>query len=127
MLGIKIGFLVAAFLPWMAAICAKAGGKGFDNNNPRPWLAGLTGWRARANAGQANAFEALPFFYAAVLVSLWSGADVQRVESLMIAWLVLRVVYLLMYLSGKGTLRSLVWFLALAVNIWILFLPVLIT
>ncbi|MGE8547062.1 MAG: MAPEG family protein [Alcaligenes sp.] len=127
MLGIKIGFLVAAFLPWMAAICAKAGGKGFDNNNPRPWLAGLTGWRARANAAQANAFEALPFFYAAVLVSLWSGADVQRVESLMIAWLVLRVVYLLMYLSGKGTLRSLVWFLALAVNIWILFLPVLIT
>lgn len=127
MLGIKIGFLVAAFLPWMATICAKAGGKGFDNNNPRPWLAGLTGWRARANAAQANAFEALPFFYAAVLVSLWSGADVQRVESLMIAWLVLRVVYLLMYLSGKGTLRSLVWFLALAVNIWILFLPVLIT
>ncbi|XOT97340.1 MAPEG family protein, partial [Alcaligenes pakistanensis] len=77
----------------------------------------------RANAAQANAFEALPFFYAAVLLALWSGVDGLRVQSLMIAWIVLRVLYLVMYIMNKATLRSLVWFLALAVNIWILFLP----
>jgi uncharacterized MAPEG superfamily protein len=118
MLGIKISLVVAAFLPWLAAICAKAGGSGFTNHEPRPWLASLSGWRGRANAAQANAFEALPFFYAAVLLALWS-------QSLMISWIVLRVLYLLMYIMDKATLRSLVWFLALAVNIWIVFLPVL--
>jgi uncharacterized MAPEG superfamily protein len=125
MLGIKIGLVVAAFLPWLAAICAKAGGSGFDNHDPRPWLAGLTGWRARANAAQANAFEALPFFFAAVLLALWSGADPLRVQSLMISWIVLRVLYLLMYIMNKAALRSLVWFLAVVVNVWIVFLPVL--
>lgn len=126
MLGIKIGLVVAAFLPWFGAVCAKAGAAGFNNHDPRPWLAGMTGWRARANAAQANAFEALPFFYAAVLLSLWSGADGLRVQSLMIVWIVLRVLYLVMYILNKAALRSLVWFLALAVNIWILFLPVLV-
>lgn len=125
MLGIKISLVVAAFLPWLAAICAKAGGSGFTNHEPRPWLASLSGWRGRANAAQANAFEALPFFYAAVLLALWSGADALRVQSLMISWIVLRVLYVLMYIMDKATLRSLVWFLALAVNIWIVFLPVL--
>lgn len=124
MLGIKISLVVAAFLPWLAAICAKAGAAGFTNHEPRPWLASLSGWRSRANAAQANAFEALPFFYAAVLLALWSGADALRVQSLMIVWIALRVLYLLMYIMDKASLRSLVWFLAVAVNIWILFLPV---
>lgn len=124
MLGIKISLVVAAFLPWLAAICAKAGAAGFTNHEPRPWLASLSGWRSRANAAQANAFEALPFFYAAVLLALWSGADALRVQNLMMVWIALRVLYLWMYIMDKASLRSLVWFLAVAVNIWILFLPV---
>lgn len=124
MLGIKISLVVAAFLPWLAAICAKAGAAGFTNHEPRPWLASLSGWRSRANAAQTNAFEALPFFYAAVLLALWSGADALRVQNLMMVWIALRVLYLLMYIMDKASLRSLVWFLAVAVNIWILFLPV---
>ncbi|AYR21912.1 MAPEG family protein [Alcaligenes faecalis] len=124
MLGIKISLVVAAFLPWLAAICAKAGAAGFTNHEPRAWLASLSGWRSRANAAQANAFEALPFFYAAVLLALLSGADALRVQNLMMVWIALRVLYLLMYIMDKASLRSLVWFLAVAVNIWILFLPV---
>ena len=61
--------LVAALLPIVCAGIAKWGtfGKprrdgGFDNENPRAWLARQTDWRARANAAQANSFEALPFF-----------------------------------------------------------------
>ena len=60
--------LVAVFLPIVCAGIAKWGsfGKprsqgGFDNVDPRAWLARQTGWRARANAAQANSFEALPF------------------------------------------------------------------
>ena len=67
--------LVAAILPIVCAGIAKYGmfGKsrrdgGYDNNNPRAWLAKQTDWRARANAAQANTFESLPFFFAAVII-----------------------------------------------------------
>ena len=68
---------VAALLPIGCAGVAKAGmfGKprregGYDNENPRVWLARQKDWRARANAAQANSFEALPFFMAAVIIDL---------------------------------------------------------
>ena len=68
--------LIAALLPIACAGLAKWGmiGKprregGFDNNNPRAWLARQTDWRARANAAQANSFEALPFFIGAVIIA----------------------------------------------------------
>lgn len=113
--------LVAALLPLVAAVLAKAGGKAYDNNDPRPWLARQQGWRARANAAQANLFEGLPFFYAAVLYALHAGAGPARLGWLMLAWLVLRVAHLALYVAGQGNLRSLVWGLSLAVNIAILF------
>ena len=75
--------LAAAIVPFLSAILAKAGGQKFDNNDPRPWLARQEGWRARANAAQSNAFEALPFFYAAVLFALHNQADATRVATLM--------------------------------------------
>ena len=113
--------LVAALLPIVAAVLAKAGGKGYDNDDPRPWLARQQGWRARANAAQTNLFEGLPFFYAAVLYALYARADLARLGLLMLAWLLLRVAYLALYIAGRGSLRSLAWTLSLAVNIAILF------
>jgi uncharacterized MAPEG superfamily protein len=114
--------LIAGLLPFVAAGCAKAGGKGFDNNEPRLWLGRQQGWRARANAAQANMFESLPFFFAAVLFALHRQADVAQLAGLMGAWIVARLVYLAVYISGHGTVRSLVWAVALGVNIAILFL-----
>lgn len=113
--------LLAALLPYVAAVTAKAGGQRFDNNDPRAWLAAQQGWRSRANAAQANLFEGLPFFYAAVLFALYAQADPASLVGLMIAWIVLRLLYILMYISGRGMLRSLVWALALVINVVILF------
>lgn len=113
--------LIAAILPFVAAAASKAGGKAYDNNAPRAWLARQEGWRARANAAQVNLFEGLPFFYAAVLFALFRQADVQWVAGLMTAWIALRLIYLGVYIAGYGTLRSLIWGLALALNIAILF------
>jgi MAPEG family len=69
--------LFAALLPIVCAGIAKWGvfGKsrkegGYDNHSPRQWLERQSGWRARANAAQANTFEALPFFFATVTVDL---------------------------------------------------------
>lgn len=113
--------LAAAIVPFLSAILAKAGGRKFDNNDPRPWLARQEGWRARANAAQSNAFEALPFFYAAVLFALHNQADATRVATLMACWLGLRLGYLAMYVAGWGALRSLVWATSIGFTIAILF------
>ena len=121
--------LVAALLPIGCAGLAKAGmfGKprregGFDNDNPRVWLARQKDWRARANAAQANSFEALPLFMAAVIIAHQLGAQQARVDILAFLFVVLRILYVMMYVAGFGKARSAVWITALVVNIGILFL-----
>ena len=120
--------LVAALLPIVCAGIAKWGmfsksGRegGFDNNDPRAWLARQTDWRARANAAQANSFEALPLFIGAVIIAHQLGAYQPRLDLLAIIYVALRMVYIMLYVANLANLRSLVWTLALAVNVAILF------
>lgn len=120
--------LVAALLPVVCAGIAKWGmfGKpkqagGFDNDHPRAWLARQTTWRARADAAQANSFEALPFFMAAVIIAHQLGAYQTRLDVLAVVFVVLRMLYIMFYVAGIANLRSLVWLLALVINILILF------
>jgi uncharacterized MAPEG superfamily protein len=120
--------LVAAFLPIVCAGIAKWGtiGKprsqgGFDNVDPRAWLAKQTDWRARANAAQANSFEALPFFMGAVIIAHQMGAYQFRLDLLAFVYVVLRMVYIMLYVAGMANVRSLVWTLAMGVNMAIFF------
>lgn len=120
--------LVASFLPIVCAVIAKWGmfGKsrcdgGYDNDNPRAWLARQTDWRARANAAQANSFEALPFFIGAVVIAHQLGAYQTRLDLLAFVYIVLRLVYIMLYVANLANLRSMVWGLALVVNVAILF------
>lgn len=119
--------LIAALLPIVCAGLAKSGRfkvprreGGYDNVNPREWLARQTDWRARANAAQANSFEALPFFIGAVIIAHQLGAHQARLDILAFLFIVLRMLYIMMYVAGMGTARSVVWSLALASNIAIL-------
>ncbi|MDR7306685.1 MAPEG family protein [Rhodoferax saidenbachensis] len=119
--------LIAAVLPIACAGLAKSGRiglprreGGFDNVNPRDWLARQTDWRARANAAQANSFEALPFFIGAVIIAHQLGAHQARLDILAFLFVVLRMLYIMMYVSGMGTARSVVWCAGFAVNIGIL-------
>lgn len=120
--------LIAALLPFACAWLAKASsfGKprsqgGFDNHEPRAWLARLTDWRARANAAQANSFEALPFFIGAVVIAHQLGATQARLDILAVLFVTLRIIYISMYVAGLPTIRSAIWAMALLVNIGILF------
>lgn len=120
--------LAAALLPIACAGLAKFGNLGtssrkggYDNNNPRAWLARQTDWRARANAAQANTFEALPFFFAAVIVAHQLQANQTRLDILALLFVVLRIAYVMMYVSNLATARSVIWALALLINIGILF------
>ncbi len=121
--------LVAALLPIVCAGTAKYGtfGKprrdgGFDNHNPREWLARQTDWRARANAAQANSFEALPLFIGAVIIAHQLGAYQVKLDILALFYILLRIVFIMMYVAGLPTARSIAWTLALFVNIAILFI-----
>jgi uncharacterized MAPEG superfamily protein len=121
--------LIAALLPIACAWLAKSGtfGKprkdgGYDNHDPRAWMARQKDWRARANAAQANSFEAMPFFMGAVIVAHQLGAAQARLDILAFVWIVLRVIYVVMYVADLPMVRSAVWTLALLVNIGILFI-----
>jgi uncharacterized MAPEG superfamily protein len=121
--------LIAAILPIACAWLAKSGtfGKsrkdgGFDNHEPRAWLSQQKDWRARANAAQANSFEALPFFIGAVIIAHMLGAGQTLLDILALAFVLLRIFYILMYVSDMAVARSAVWAAAFFVNIAILFI-----
>jgi uncharacterized MAPEG superfamily protein len=120
---------VMAMLPIVCAGLSKQSGfgkrraeGGYDNTDPRQWQAAQTGFSARANAAQANTFESLPFFFAAVIIAHLLGAYQLRLDVLAILFVVLRILYVMMYLAGLGKLRSALWTAAFVVNIAILFL-----
>jgi uncharacterized MAPEG superfamily protein len=120
--------LVAAVLPFICTWLAKSNnwGKprregGFDNHDPRGWLARQTDWHARANAAQANSFEALPFFIGAVIIAHQLGAVQARVDILAVVFITLRIIYIAMYIANLPMIRSAIWALALLVNVAILF------
>ncbi|MBU3739438.1 MAG: glutathione metabolism protein [Rhodoferax sp.] len=119
--------LVASLLPILCAGIAKWGtfGRsrrdgGYDNDNPRSWLAAQTAWRARANAAQANSFEALPLFIGAVLIAHQVGVSQATLDGLAVVFVLLRLAYIACYVGGWSTLRSLVWVAGLGVCIAIL-------
>jgi len=114
--------LIAAGLPYLASYIAKIGSfKRRDNEMPREWGARQSGWRARANSAQANSFEGLPLFIGAVIIAHQLGAAQVWLNTLAAAYVVLRVVYIALYVKGLGSARSAVWALAFVVNIAILF------
>ena len=121
--------LIAALLPIACAWLAKSQGLGkprreggFDNNDPRGWLARQTDWQARANAAQANSFEALPFFIGAVVIAHQLQAPQTRLDILAVLFVTLRIIYVAMYVAGLPMIRSAIWTLALVVNVGILFI-----
>jgi uncharacterized MAPEG superfamily protein len=122
--------LLACLLPIVAAGVAKWGTfsrsvreGGFDNEDPRAWLARQTGRRARANAAQANSFEALPLFIAAVLTAQQLQVQQELIDGLALAFVLLRVVYILLYVTNRAAARTLVWSAGLAVSIALMVSP----
>jgi len=122
--------LLAALMPLVCAGLAKWRGfqvshrdGGYDNRNPRDWIARQDGFAKWAQAAQENSWEALPFFAAAVIVSHMLGVTGTLPNALAVAFIVLRSVYVWLYVTGQQKWRSRVWVLGLAVNIAIFLLP----
>ena len=105
--------LLMGLMPYIAAGIAKKGFEQYDNSLPRHWLAKQTGYRARANAAQANLFESLPLFFAAVIIASIAKAPQVRIDLLAIGFVISRIAYLICYIANWPTTRSIVWLIGL--------------
>ncbi len=124
----QLCLLVACVLPVVCAGLAKSKGfgrrrreGGFDNHRPREWLARQEGWQARANAAQANGWEALPIFLAGLFVAQQHQAAQATVDVLALGFVAARLAYIGLYLADQASLRSLLWMAGLAASVALFF------
>ncbi len=124
----QLCLLVACVLPIVCAGLAKSKGfgkrrrdGGFDNHAPREWLARLQGWQARANAAQANSWEALPVFIAGLFVAHQHQAAQATVDALAAGFIAARLAFIGLYLADQAWLRSVVWVAGLAACVALFF------
>jgi uncharacterized MAPEG superfamily protein len=122
--------LAACLLPILAAGMAKWGAfsrpareGGYDNADPRAWLSRQSGRRARANAAQANSFEALPLFIAAVLAAQQMQVAQAVIDGLAGAFVLLRLVYIFLYVTDRAMARTVVWTAGMGVCIALFLAP----
>ena len=65
--------------------------------------------QGRANAAQANCFEAFPFFAVAVFLALLTGVEPDSVDALSMLFIAFRVAYVFFYVTDKAKWRTMVW------------------
>lgn len=111
-----MAMVAACLMPFVWAIAAKVAG-GFrakDNANPRAFLANVKGVAARANAAQANSFESLPMFLAAVMIAIYCFVPQQVINGIAWLYVFIRAGFGVAYLANLATLRSVLWGLSMA-------------
>jgi len=113
---------VILFLLTVAPVKA-IGYKTFDNSNPRDPTFYKTGVAARALGAHANGIETFPFFAVAVLLAEFRQLPQHRIDELAIAFVVVRLCFVIAYLSNRSTVRTVLWNLGFAINAAIFFMP----
>src|SRR5471030_35060 len=96
--------LAAAFMPYVATVYSKRGD--VDNHAPRQYADSLTDARRRADWAQQNGFESFPAFATAVIIAAQVGVAHPVMNWLTGAYVVLRIVYTIAYITDRATLRS---------------------
>ena len=113
--------LIAALLPYVWYGVARAGAGPIDNRDPRSGMARLDeGSARRANYAQYNAFEAFAPFAASVLMAQLAGIDSHRIGVLAMAFVAVRVLHGLLYVTNVHALRSVAWFAGFALVAWLM-------
>jgi len=101
--------VVGGLLPLAGTGAAKWGFKNFDNHNPRQWLSEQTGSRARALAAEKNTHESFPFFAAAVIMAHLAVGPHSLIDTLALAYIAARVLFLVAYILDWASFRTFVW------------------
>lgn len=107
--------LIAAVLPYIWVGVAKSSARGYDNRDPRGWLARQQAPRLqRAHAAHLNAFEAFPAFAAGVVLADIAGVDDARIALLAVVFVLARLAHGLFYLADLALMRSVAWLVGIA-------------
>jgi uncharacterized MAPEG superfamily protein len=103
--------LITALLPYVLAAVAKTSAPGYNNRNPRAWLAkqGDNYRLQRANAAHLNAFEAFAPFAAGVLMAQAAGVDHGRIALLALLFVAMRIAHGVFYVVDLQLARSVSW------------------
>ncbi len=118
--------LAAIFIPYiLAGSTVYFKNKQFgevDMNNPREQAVRLTGQGARANAAQANAWEALAVFATAVLVAHFAGADPGTSATAALVFIVARILHPVFYIADNQPLRTASFAVGFGCCLWLFYL-----
>jgi uncharacterized MAPEG superfamily protein len=99
------------------------GYKTFDNSNPRDAAFFRSGIASRALGAHINGIETFPFFAAAVLLAEFRHSPQLWIDALSVAFVCIRLIFVLAYLGNWPTTRTLLWNLGFALNTAIFFMP----
>ena len=112
--------LVAALLPYVPFALVS---RQLNHHAPRLSALKLDGVAARAHGAHLNAFEAFPFFAAAVIVSQVVEGASATVGWLALAFVVVRIGHMAFYLADRPPLRSACFTLGLLLTLAIFVHP----
>jgi len=114
----------AVLLYLLTVAPAKAiGFRDFDNAAPRDPGFYAHPLRGRALGAHLNGIETFPLFAAAVLLAEYRAAPQHTIDALAVAFLLIRLAFVLAYLANWATLRTILWNVGFFVNTAIFFLP----
>ncbi len=117
--------LILCILPlscaWIAGYHRQKQLGSVDNKEPRIQSLKLTGAGARAVAAQANSWEALAMFSAAILAVFISGIALQGIATLAMVFVALRIVYIPLYIGNQDKLRSLAFIAGFGICVYLFY------
>lgn len=93
-----------------------------DNNHPRLQQAELRGFGARVHGAHANSWEALLIFLTVVFIAHACGVPLAALDTVAVAFLVLRIVYCALYLGDLAWPRTGVFAAGMACCLYIVYL-----
>jgi len=115
--------VIAIIIPIVLAGIAKKGSEiPVNNNNPRDHIRHLKERAKYAHNAEQNCYESFPPFAIAVLVAHLTSSTQLTIDILAGLYIVSRLTYVMFYLQGKGTLRSVTYMIGLITTISLFFI-----
>ena len=117
-----ICIVIALIMPIILAGISKKGSEiSVNNNDPRDHIRHLKEKAKYAYGAEQNCYESFPPFAIAVLVAHLTGGTQLTIDILAGLYIVSRLMYIVFYIQGKGTLRSVTYMIGLIATISLFF------
>ena len=114
--------VIAIIMPITLASISKKGSEvPFNNNEPREHIRHLNKRAKCAYGAEQNCYESFPPFAIAVLVAHLMGGAQLTIDILAGLYIFSRLMFVVFYLQGRGTLRSVTWMVGLIATISLFF------